>query len=665
MTKFTSQHARDLINTYGFSIFPLHGMNDGKCTCGTQCTSPGKHPYTSNGFQSATNDIEIVKQLWNKDLPLNCGIATGKPSNIVVIDIDNPEAEENLKKLITLPETLTVKTGRGKHLYFKYNPEKPLRNKTNIIPKVDIRGDGGYVVAPYSLHQNGNVYEFINPLEIIAPLPEDIYNLINKEQPKQTYSLLNYKNNDSFSKDQIEDMLQYIDPDADYLDWVNVGMALNDAGIPFAVFDSWSSKGSKYPGAKELQKKWNSFSPGKGVSIGTIYYHATQRGYSPSQNKIQSKEVYNPKQHVSEVIDKETGEITEAKKQKFFYINAPDVVFNPDTQDFVQGTLTKGAMSVVYGESNCGKTFFMSDLAFHIVQGKEWNGKRVEKGNVLYICMEGAFGLKNRIVAYRKHTGQTLNGFLMMPCSVDFTAENDNDINELISLLENAKGQLGDISLIVIDTLARAVAGGDENSGQDMGMLVRKSDIIRAYTGAHVCFIHHSGKDKARGARGHSSLRAAVDTEIEISRSEGSDYSSAKVAKQRDMERGEDLYFKLKTIDLGKNRHGESVTSCVVEPYDLQNDLKERIHKKIKSGKTKVAFDALIECIGDKGMVKNSPDLPKTKIVLENQFIEYLTKRGVLSDNPKSAKIQYSRIRIDLIENELLNYRDGYLWPKG
>lgn len=369
--------------------------------------------------------------------------------------------------------------------------------------------------------------------------------------------------------------------------------------------------------------------------------------------------ILQPKPQPEAQFDPQTGEVS-----RLYYINAPDIVFEPDTQDFVQGTLTKGAMSVVYGESNCGKTFFMSDLAFHIVQGKEWNGKRVEKGNVLYVCMEGAFGLKNRITAYRKEYSVDLNGFLIMPCPIDFTAENDGDIEELLKLLEQAKNALGEISLIVIDTLARAVAGGDENSGQDMGALVRKSDVIRSYTGAHICFIHHSGKDKARGARGHSSLRAAVDTEIEISRMEGADYSNVKIAKQRDMERGEDSQFKLKMIELGKNRHGEAITSCVVEPYDLKNDMVERIEKRIKSGKTKTAYDALIECIDDKGAIKNNPDLPRVKVVSEEDFKAYLVKRGVLSENENSAKTQYSRIRIDLIENDLLLFRDGFMWAK-
>lgn len=353
------------------------------------------------------------------------------------------------------------------------------------------------------------------------------------------------------------------------------------------------------------------------------------------------------------------------KKQKFFYVNAKDISPNIDSNDFVQGLLTEGTISVVYGESNCGKTFFMSDLAFHIVQGKEWNGKRVEKGNVLYLCLEGSRGLDNRIAAYKKEHGVDLDGFLKMPCPVNFITGAKEDIPALVTLIDQANAEFNNnIKIVIIDTLARAMSGGDENSGVDMGGLVDCADYIKNHTSAHICFIHHTGKDKARGARGHSSLRAAVDTEIEISRAEGADYSNVRVPKQRDLEKDDDFQFKLKSIILGKNRHGEDVTSCVVEPYNLENDMEERIHKKIKSGKTRTAFDALIECIDDKGAVKLNPDLPRVNVIMEDDFKIYLIKRGVLSDNSDSARAQYSRLKYDLIENDLIVYRDGYIWPK-
>ena len=118
--------------------------------------------------------------------------------------------------------------------------------------------------------------------------------------------------------------------------------------------------------------------------------------------------------------------------------------------------------------------------------------------------------------------------------------------------------------LVIIDTLSRAMAGGDENSGKDMTGAVKQIDAIRAATGAHVCVVHHCGKDEARGARGHSSLRAAMDTEIEISRPEGETITTVRVTKQRDLPTVEPMPFSLKTAVLGIDRRGKPITSCTV-----------------------------------------------------------------------------------------------------
>ena len=104
------------------------------------------------------------------------------------------------------------------------------------------------------------------------------------------------------------------------------------------------------------------------------------------------------------------------------------------------------------------------------------------------------------------------------------------------------------------------MAGGDENSGKDIGAAVKVMDKIREETGAHVCLIHHCGKDEARGARGHSSLRAAIDTEIEITRPEGSIISTVRATKQRDLQAGDAMPFSLKVITIGMNRRGKPIT---------------------------------------------------------------------------------------------------------
>src|SRR5690606_1496170 len=114
------------------------------------------------------------------------------------------------------------------------------------------------------------------------------------------------------------------------------------------------------------------------------------------------------------------------------------------------------------------------------------------------------------------------------------------------------------VGLIVVDTLSRALAGGDENASTDMGALVRNVDALRRKVRAHIMLVHHSGKDRAKGARGHSLLRAATDTEIEISKGE------IVVTKQRDIDGSFSRGFVLEPVEIGRDAEGDPVTSCTI-----------------------------------------------------------------------------------------------------
>jgi hypothetical protein len=235
-----------------------------------------------------------------------------------------------------------------------------------------------------------------------------------------------------------------------------------------------------------------------------------------------------------------------------------------DVLDFVEGLVIEGSAGVVYGDSNCGKTFWTTDLALHIAAGLPWCGREVDQGGVIYCVLEGSRSFANRVSAWRMaHPGNVVH-FKCIPSSIDLLRP-DADTPALIQAIKDAAATLPvPVRFVVVDTLSRALAGGDENSPEDMGALVMNMDRIRAETGAALWFVHHCGKDAARGARGHSSLRAAIDTEIEVSASDIT--RSAAVVKQRDLEKGDAFPFALTVVELGINRRGKPVTSCVVDP---------------------------------------------------------------------------------------------------
>jgi hypothetical protein len=178
----------------GWRVFPLHGIVNGICTCGrTECGSAGKHPLVRRGLYEATTDRGVIKEWWRRWRSANIGLATGADSGLAVIDVDLPAALASLGKLIELriPHTLSGLTGGGGlHLVFSSddaelgNSAGRLPGVDDDLPGVDLRANGGYVVAPPSIHRSGGRYAWLDPDRAIAPAPDWL------KQPERNYVAL-------------------------------------------------------------------------------------------------------------------------------------------------------------------------------------------------------------------------------------------------------------------------------------------------------------------------------------------------------------------------------------------------------------------------------------------------------------------------------------------
>lgn len=125
----------------------------------------GKEPLTRHGLKDATTDHKQIRRWWGKWPDANIGIRTGKESGLWVLDVDGSKGKESLARLIEeygdLPPTPTVITGKGLHFYFEYPPDSRISNSAGkIAPGIDVRGDGGYVIAPPSIHPSGRRYQW-------------------------------------------------------------------------------------------------------------------------------------------------------------------------------------------------------------------------------------------------------------------------------------------------------------------------------------------------------------------------------------------------------------------------------------------------------------------------------------------------------------------------
>lgn len=243
----------------------------------------------------------------------------------------------------------------------------------------------------------------------------------------------------------------------------------------------------------------------------------------------------------------------------------PEIFIPAD--ELIEGILISGDGSILYGDSNSGKTFLVIDMACAIARGIDWMGRKTELGLVVYLAAESPASVRRRLQAYQKHHNVRIENFAIVQNPINLF-DSDADINaviELIHLLEKQRGQK--VRLIVGDTLARLSAGANENAGQDMGMVVKHFDQIRKECDAHFMLIHHSGKNAAAGARGWSGVRAAVDTEIEITDSSAG--RCAEITKQRDLgTKGIRIGFRLETVSLGLTKWKSPATSCVVVHTD-------------------------------------------------------------------------------------------------
>ena len=219
----------------------------------------------------------------------------------------------------------------------------------------------------------------------------------------------------------------------------------------------------------------------------------------------------------------------------------------PPVDWMVDGVLTQHGFSVMYGAPGTGKSFLAIDMALSMANGVPWQGRATRKGAVLYIAGEGVGGLGKRVKAWKLYRNVYTRGDLVvLPTAVNF--RDDEDMAKLMRTIDS----LGkEFSCVVVDTVARALLGGEENSATDMGLFVAACDAIKHHCGCGLLAIHHAGKDASRGMnsmRGSSALAGAADTVLAVTKTE--DTVTMGMDKQKDADPIEQMTFEMVNIGM-------------------------------------------------------------------------------------------------------------------
>lgn len=325
----------------------------------------------------------------------------------------------------------------------------------------------------------------------------------------------------------------------------------------------------------------------------------------------------------------------------------------------VKGFLIAKAASVIYGPPKSRKSFVMLDLAAHVALGRPWCGRKVLQGPVFYVVAEGWHSINNRVEAFFQHHGLEREGvplFVMQPVRLG-GKEGKDDAEAIVAEIERQKVEP---VLIVLDTLNRTMVG-DENSTQDMSAYIRRLDYLRGKTGAHVCVVHHTGKDKDRGSRGSSALQGAVDTECPVDRAE--DLTAVGPPIQRDLPEDFRQTFEAKEVEVGLDEDAEPITSLVVLPTDRVPVVEEKLPKASQQ-----ALDVLwAEVQGGRGVRGGSGGPPiddRLHGVREDRWRELcdaipLTKGA----SRNAAGNAFHRARGRLLDAKKIGEGDGWVWP--
>lgn len=441
--------------------------------------------------------------------------------------------------------------------------------------------------------------------------------------------------------------------DADDRDlWVRIGHALATLADEAAAFDAWmqwSSTSDKFD-YKDAARVWLSFQPSS-TGPQAIFAEAQRRGWKNPRAR-EAIPMPEPPEWLADGPDWSYSaepaamphpdiEDAEPSEPRFRLLTGADLSAMPDIDWLVDDILPALGVAVMYGPPGCGKSFLAFDAACAMAEGTEWFGYRVAKPvPVVYVALEGEAGYKLRARAWGERSGRPLPDSLRMVLQ-PFALTSPRDIHELSRDILQVLPAGG---AVIVDTLNRASPGMDENSSQDMGVVIEACKALHRAISGLVVLVAHTGKDTSRGIRGHSSLTGAVDSAIMVSR-EG-DSRTWTTTKVKDGEDGVTKGFALEVVQLGENARGKPMTSCVIAPDDARAI--RRAHRLTPSQQLGLrTFDVAEAAFGTTDRLGNPMG-----VHLENWRGAYYSEST--ADNADAKRKSFERARKDLVAAGLL-----------
>jgi hypothetical protein len=303
-----------------------------------------------------------------------------------------------------------------------------------------------------------------------------------------------------------------------------------------------------------LRKKWEDIEAhgGSPVLKKRRFWYVTDDGPAAEPPTIEGKEIPIAEEPATE------------RKIQFRLIAYKDMRPGIEPAYLVDELIPSAGLVLVWGKQKTFKSFWLLDLFLHVARGIPYRDHAIRQGAVVYCAFEGAHGFKGRVEAQRRYYKMSDNEdvpLYIMPGQADL-------IRDHKKLVADFSAQLGEImpAAVVLDTLNRSLVGS-ESKDVDMTAYTAAAEAIRNAFGCVVIIVHHCGYDDTH-ARGHTSLPAAVDAELSISRAANSPLVAVTVIHMRDGPEGLIIRSRVQTVKLDPDQNGRPRSSLVIVPDD-------------------------------------------------------------------------------------------------
>lgn len=329
----------------------------------------------------------------------------------------------------------------------------------------------------------------------------------------------------------------------------------------------------------------------------------------------------------------------------------------------IEGLLEAGILAQLYGAPESAKSLLAQHMAACTATGEDFFGREAKRGLVVYLCGEGDRGLQRRFRAWEMHFGASLKGAPLVVSSCALSLFDPMGALKAQAAIGEAQSEHGEpLRLVIVDTLARHLAPGNENSQQDMGSFL--ANVGQLTDGeATVLLIHHTGHGEQTRSRGASSLIGAVDAEYRAEKS--GETITLTPGKLKDGDKPDPLAFRLVPADTDlAYEDGSPLNSVILEPCQAPATTTDRLPPAAKLG-----LATLKEAVAEHGIlppteVLRANDLGMGQRVVEESFWRdiFYRRRTSESDTPEARKKAFQRVRDKLEMSRRIRQDGKYFW---